>query len=305
MRPFMTLTGSSHTYNNQYLQGSAYYTFNVGHTNTLTDFTDTNQALGIWGSGIYQVYKYNAGSTVSGILSSITTQLLVNDSGTIDHYAGIRIFYPNVINNGSWSGQVTNYYGLRIESTTGPRNSIGTTITNKWGIYQSGSADNNYFAANVSIGTTSTTYKLNVNGDSQITNGSLGVGVTPNATDGRISALDDIIAFASDNRLKTEITKIDNAIEKIDKISGVKFKWNQLAKQLAGYNTDETYIGVIAQELQEVLPEVVKIAPFDNNGKDESISGEKYLTVQYEKIVPLLIEAIKELNKKIEELNKK
>jgi hypothetical protein len=51
-----------------------------------------------------------------------------------------------------------------------------------------------------------------------------------------------------------------------------------------------------------VLPEAVKLAPFDNDGNDNSISGENYLTVQYEKLVPLLLESIKELNKKVEDL---
>jgi hypothetical protein len=61
---------------------------------------------------------------------------------------------------------------------------------------------------------------------------------------------------------------------------------------------------MFAQDVQEVLPEAVKIAPFDNDGNGNSKSGENYLTIQYEKIVPLLVEAIKELKKEIEELKK-
>ena len=61
-------------------------------------------------------------------------------------------------------------------------------------------------------------------------------------------------------------------------------------------------VGVFAQDVQAVLPEAVKLAPFDNDGNNKSISGENYLTVQYEKIVPLLIEAIKEQQKQIDEL---
>ena len=55
--------------------------------------------------------------------------------------------------------------------------------------------------------------------------------------------------------------------------------------------------GLFAQDVQEVLPEAVHPAPFDVDG-GESISGENYLTIQYEKVVPLLVEAIKELRKK-------
>jgi hypothetical protein len=69
----------------------------------------------------------------------------------------------------------------------------------------------------------------------------------------------------------------------------------------------ERQVGVIAQDLQKVLPEVVKPAPFDinildNDGNTTSKSGENYLTVQYEKIVPLLVAAIQELNDKVNNL---
>jgi hypothetical protein len=67
---------------------------------------------------------------------------------------------------------------------------------------------------------------------------------------------------------------------------------------------EQKEIGFIAQEIQAVLPEAVKPAPFDYNG-GLSKSGENYLTVQYEKIVPLLIEAIKELKAEIDILKNK
>jgi hypothetical protein len=61
-------------------------------------------------------------------------------------------------------------------------------------------------------------------------------------------------------------------------------------------------VGVIAQEIEIVLPEAVKPAPFDIDENNISLSGEDYKTVQYEKIVPLLIEAIKELKREIDDL---
>jgi hypothetical protein len=61
--------------------------------------------------------------------------------------------------------------------------------------------------------------------------------------------------------------------------------------------------GVFAQDVQAVLPEAVRPAPFDHElGKSKS--GENYLTVKYDKIVPLLIEAIKELTQRIEDLER-
>jgi hypothetical protein len=152
------------------------------------------------------------------------------------------------------------------------------------------------------INRTPTAYRLEVDGDGYIVNGALGVNVTPNATDGRIDASNDIVAFSSDRRLKTSIQLIDSPLKKIQSLSGFTYNWNNLANRLVGYDTASRYVGVYAQDVQAVLPEAVKLAPFDNDGTDSSISGENYLTVQYEKIVPLLIEAIKELKAEIEEL---
>ena len=68
-----------------------------------------------------------------------------------------------------------------------------------------------------------------------------------------------------------------------------------------GFNNDKQQVGVSAQQVQNVLPEAVRVAPFV---RDLEVTTE-YLTVQYEKLVPLLIEAIKEQQKKIEELEAK
>ena len=75
---------------------------------------------------------------------------------------------------------------------------------------------------------------------------------------------------------------------------------NSLAGTL-GFNTEDEVAGVFADEVESVLPQAVKPAPFDE-AKNGSISGESYKTVQYEKLVPLLIEAIKELSDKVERL---
>jgi hypothetical protein len=111
---------------------------------------------------------------------------------------------------------------------------------------------------------------------------------------------------ASDSRLKTNVSNIENALAKVSSLNGFTYNWNQLANTLIGFNMEENEVGLSAQEVQLVLPEAVKIAPFDtDNGINESISGENYLTIQYEKLVPLLIEAIKELAAEVEELKNK
>ena len=160
------------------------------------------------------------------------------------------------------------------------------------------------FTSNTGVKTASPTEDFEVTGNQRINNGSLGVNVAPNATDGTISASGDVIAFASDSRLKTNNKAIDKPLDKVKALKGFTYNWNELAKDKAGFDTTQKQVGVSAQDVQKTLPEAVKLAPFDNDGNDKSISGEDYLTVQYDKIVPLLIEAIKEQQTQIEELKK-
>jgi hypothetical protein len=106
---------------------------------------------------------------------------------------------------------------------------------------------------------------------------------------GTFSTSGDVIAFStSDKNLKDNITPISNPIEKIQKIGGYEFDWNDKQDVYEGHD-----IGVIAQEIEEVLPELVTTR---DNG---------YKAVKYEKIVALLIEAIKDQQKQIDELKSK
>jgi hypothetical protein len=137
---------------------------------------------------------------------------------------------------------------------------------------------------------------------------SLGVGTAPSGTSGQIRANDSVISFYSDQRLKENITPISDPINKLMQLNGVVYNANEVAEKY-GFKDKSEQVGVIAQDLEKVLPHVVKSAPFDTGftetGEEYSISGENYKTVQYEKIVPLLIEAIKEQQKMIEELQRK
>ena len=133
------------------------------------------------------------------------------------------------------------------------------------------------------------------NGGDWTINAGLGVGMTAEGTDGRIDASNDVVAFSSsDKRWKENIIRITEPLEKIGKIGGYEFDWKELTeeeKKTQHGNTGHD-VGVIAQEIQEVLPEVVK----------ERDNG--YLGVDYEKIVPLLIESIKELKLEVDHLKK-
>jgi hypothetical protein len=120
-----------------------------------------------------------------------------------------------------------------------------------------------------------------------ITTGTLvvtgGVGVS-----GAIYAGADILAYASsDKRLKEDIVKIDDSLEKITKLSGYEYNWNSIAQEMYPERTKRD-VGVIAQEVQEVLPSAVV----------EREDG--YLAISYDSLIPLLIESIKTLKQEID-----
>ena len=106
--------------------------------------------------------------------------------------------------------------------------------------------------------------------------------------DDTLNVYGDVIAYySSDMRLKDNVKPITNAIDKMKMIGGYEFDWNDLSKN-EGHD-----VGVMAQEIEKVLPEVVTTR---KNG---------YKAVKYDKLTALLIEANKELIKRVEELENK
>ena len=143
-----------------------------------------------------------------------------------------------------------------------------------------------------STGTGLQWYTLSTNYVSQ-TNGtttSLGVGTAASGVAGEIRATNNITAYYSDERLKTRLGAIENALDKVDQLNGFYHEANETAQSL-GYEAVRE-VGVSAQEVQRVLPEIVAPAPIDP----------QYLTVRYERLTPLLIEAIKELRQEVNAL---
>ena len=110
----------------------------------------------------------------------------------------------------------------------------------------------------------------------------------------------NVVAGVSDGRLKFNVKEIEDPLEKIRLIRGVTHTWDQETCRALGYEPPETDVGVIAQEVQVVQPEVVTWAPFDRDPLVKgSKSGQNYLTVKYEKLVPLLIQTCKALDAKV------
>ena len=98
----------------------------------------------------------------------------------------------------------------------------------------------------------------------------------------------DIYSYAaSDIRLKENLSKIDNSLDKLLKISGYQYHWNKIAQEMYPERT-MLDVGIIAQEVKEIVPSAVV----------EREDG--YLAVKYDKLIPLLIEAVKALKAEIE-----
>ncbi len=144
---------------------------------------------------------------------------------------------------------------------------------------------------------------MTISGNGQIN--SLGVGTTASGTTGEIRATNNITAYYSDSRLKTDIVTLPHALDRVRRLRGVTYRANEVAKGY-GFSADRMQVGVLAQDVACLLPEAVFPAPFDigqaADGTEFSKSGQNYMTVQYEKLVPLLIEAIKELTDRLERL---
>jgi len=185
--------------------------------------------------------------------------------------------------------------GTNLDTTGRIRTGQGSTSTPAVA-YRSQTSTGLYFGTNycgLSIAGVSRFF-LNANGVR--IDDAIGVNVNASSTDGRIDAGNDIVAYSSsDRRWKENIKPIENALDKVSKIGGYEFDWKELTEEekVTQHGNEGHDVGVIAQEIEEILPEVVTTR---ENG---------YKGVKYEKIVPLLIESIKDLKAEIEELKGK
>ena len=182
-------------------------------------------------------------------------------------------------------------------------NGNGIVITNGSGVGGNIAVDLPSSASPVLAGLTVTgtvsVASLTNSGNSNIT-GNLTVSGTANlngttntqsiSASGNINATGNITGYYSDDRLKNKLGKIENALDKLCSLEGFYFEANQTAQDL-GY-TAKKEVGVSAQSVQAVLPEVIAPAPIDP----------QYLTVDYARMMPLVIEAIKELRAEIQAL---
>jgi hypothetical protein len=104
----------------------------------------------------------------------------------------------------------------------------------------------------------------------------------------------NVTAYWSDRRLKKNVETLENSIDVVKKLRGVIFQWNETGKGIFN-GSDEPETGFIAQEVQEHIPSAVR-----ENKLAKAEDGSHYLTIDQDKIVPYLVEAIKEQQEMIE-----
>jgi hypothetical protein len=205
-----------------------------------------------------------------GTTTLSSTLTVGNAAGTIPGE-----IYLNPTTTTGEGGQVTLKRSLTGSTVDWTIDQVGTTSANARLRIFSGSTETNGLAilenGNIGIGINAPTSKLYVNGD-----------ITANS-----------VAGTSDLRFKTNIRSISSALSKVKSLRGVYFNWNQKAFPEKDFS-DKTELGFIAQEVEKVLPEVVS--------KDKT--REEYRSVKYDKVVALLVEAIKEQQGQIEQLKK-
>lgn len=217
----------------------------------------------------------------------------VSSSAEVDFYGplhvGTNVIYQGGVNN--------NFIDLDYDESGDRDNSvaIGSVQSIHMFLDTNNNETGNYFGIFNGLTRTDTAEDSDaiflVNEDGDVKLDSLGVGTAASGVSGEIRATNDVTAYySSDSRLKTDVKPIEDPLDKLKEINGVTFNW--IPKE--GIHSHEgSDIGVIAQEIETVLPDLVQTR---DNG---------YKAVQYEKIVALLIETNKELLKRVEVLENK
>ena len=257
-------------------------TGDVTGTGTITDLANVSFATTIAANSV-ALGTDTTGNYVASLVAGTNITLSNNSGEGATPTIGLTNNTISGISLGSNLATLTIGTGLSGTSYNG---STGVTIANT-GVTSNVAGT----GVSVSSGTGAVTISIGqaVATSSNVQFNSLGVGMAASATAGRIDATNDVVAFSSsDIRFKENIKAIENPIEKIKQISGNTYDWKAENKIEHGYEGND--VGVIAQEIEAVLPQLVQTRE----------SG--YKAVKYDKLVALLIEGIKEQQIQIDNL---
>jgi hypothetical protein len=254
--------------------------------NTLTLSHATSGAIaGTYGTSIaVPVFVVNNTGHVTSVTNTTIRTATTSQTGVVQledsvtSTSNITAAVPNSVRTAQ--NHAAAAFGIANSAFNNSNTKISSvTITNGTGISGGGTGSSFTLSIGQAVGTANS-----------VQFSSIGVGTTASGTAGEIRATGDITAYFSDDRLKTKLGNIENALSKVEQLSGFYYEANEIAQEL-GYNAKRE-VGVSAQEVQKVMPEVIAPAPID----------EQYLTVKYERMVPLLIEAIKELKQQVDDI---
>jgi len=278
------------------LQTAGAVTHSGAHSLTVTTTETTSVTLPVSGTLI---------STTS--TGAVTNAMLANSSITVN---GATVSLGGTVNTPNTT------YAISAETATGGVNLALTDSSNTVDNVRFAQGTNVTIARTnadtITISSTDTTYSAGtgvtltgtsfsigqtVATNSSVTFSSINLGSASGATTGQLRASDDIIAFASsDLALKENISVITNSLDKIKQLKGVVYDWTDEYIQRKG-GLDPVYlrktdVGLIAQDVEKILPEIV------------AKRQDGYLAIKYDRIVALLVEAIKDLSSEIDELKK-
>ena len=309
--------------NGQALKTDGAGNFSFGDVSSSTAFADiTGKPTTISGYGITDAFDGAYGSLTGAPTIPTAVSQLTNDSGfitsanggnaaTLDSLDSTQFLRSDTADTAS--GKITMATGIarnahQVGHLEGGYNNVGANSTNSNPIFTIGSAYNpasttlsnmygvGYSHHNATFISQTMGWGMYVaaDGDARVMlSGSYGHGFfTGNVT-----------AYASDERLKTNVKPVENALDKVCKLRGVEFDWvDNITSEYDFHPMSMHETGVIAQNVAEVIPDAVREAPFNGNYTQKCGTDHEFLTVDKEKIIPVLIEAIKELKAEVDEL---
>lgn len=280
-------------------------------SNTTGTFVNANNGIIANGTGVFVNGNTGLTTNTTGVHINANNGIVANtlgvfvnaNSGIVANSLGVFVNTAFIgatsANNATYlNTQPASFYTNATNITTGtlPYAQLGANVLTTTGTFNNITGVHTHNANLAVTGYLTVTGVANVVGNAQIS--SLGVGTAASGGAGEIRATNNITAYySSDQNFKENVVVITNALEKTNKIRGVEFDWT--ADYITRNGGVDNYfirkhdVGVIAQEIEKVLPEVV--ATRDDGSK----------AVKYDRIVALLIEAIKELEARVAVLEAK